>query len=289
MDFKELINLAKTKKKNIAIITSIFLLLALVITFAQPLKYRATTRLLVVQEGSAGSDVYSISRSNKYLSSILSEVVYSNSFFEQVLSSNYNIDPTIFSLDSNKRMKQWKKMVSSTAVNDTGIIVIDTYHPDRYQANQINQAIAYTLKTKNGDYHGLENKVSVKVIDRTILSNWPVKPNIILNLFFGIFFGVLASFGFVKIYPNKEIKILPSNIFSRKKKHVYEDMGNGNEEADVKSFLEENNLLAKKLEVEPTVLSKEEVVEEDYNRFSEEKNDNADEYEKLNGNINNVF
>lgn len=209
MEFNQFTNLIKEKKQTIVVIMVVFALFSMLITFAQPLKYRASTRLLVVQEGSIGSDAYSISRSNKYLSSTLSEVVYSNTFLEQVLASNFKIDDSIFSKYLNKRMKQWKQMVSAGAVSDTGIIVINTYHPDRHQASEINQAIAYTLKNKHEDYHGLGKKVSVRVLDRTILSNWPVKPNILLNLFFGVFFGFLVGLSFVRVFPNKAIKIFP--------------------------------------------------------------------------------
>lgn len=287
MDFKELTNLIKNKKKTISIIVAIFVLLAMIITFAQPLKYRATTRLLVVQEGSAGSDVYSISRSNKYLSSILSEVVYSNTFFEQVLESNFNIDKSVFSLDLNKRMKQWKKMVSSNSISDTGMIVINVYHPNRYQASQINQAIAYTLRTKNSDYHGLKDKVSVKTIDRTTLSNWPVKPNILLNLFLGLVFGFLVGLGFVKLYPEKELRILPVNIWPKKKRFFQESYASEAEEG-LESYKEREE---ERLEPVPVMAYEDKLeAKEEENNFliedvEEEKEDNFD----FEGDIKNVF
>jgi len=136
----------------------------------------------------------------------LAEVIHSDSFLDQVLKSGYNLDKNIFSDNKEKMKKEWNRMISVRASNDTGIMVVDTYHQDKYQASQYNQAIAYTLVTKHNLYHGLGNKVSVKIIDETSTSNFPVKPNILLNSLLGIAFGVVISFFFIYLYPEKDIK-----------------------------------------------------------------------------------
>ncbi|MFH1523043.1 MAG: Wzz/FepE/Etk N-terminal domain-containing protein [Patescibacteria group bacterium] len=205
MDFNEFISLIKKKKQTILSIVLIFLFVVLIATMLQPLKYRSTAKLLIVQSNNY-SDAYSISRSNQFLGNVLSEVVYSNSFFEQVMDSGYNINKNIFSANQNKKIKQWRKTVSAEPISDTGIIVIYTYHKDKYQASQINQAIAYTLKAKHNSYHGLGDKVAVKIIDKTTTSNWPVKPNIVLNTIFSVFLGLLAGICFIYLYPEKELK-----------------------------------------------------------------------------------
>lgn len=211
MESNQFLNLIKTRKSTIISIALIFLILVLVVTFIQPLKYRATTKILITQNYGATADAYSVSRSNQFISSVLSQVIYSDLFFEDVLNSGFNIDNNIFSSDINKKKKQWQKMIKPIVINDSGMIVVHTYYQDKYQVGQINQAIAYTLKTKHNIYHGLGNRVNVKIIDKTIVSNFPVKPNVILNVVFGLVIGILLGIGFVYLYPNKKISIRKSS------------------------------------------------------------------------------
>ncbi|MFA4941624.1 MAG: Wzz/FepE/Etk N-terminal domain-containing protein [Patescibacteria group bacterium] len=203
MESSKFWSLIRGKKWTILSVAFLFFFLSLAITFISPLEYRATTKLLITQNDNSG-DAYTLSRSNQFLSSVLSEVVYSSSFFDQVLKAGFNIDQTIFSSDQNKNMKKWRHMVSARSIGDTGMIVIDTYNKDKYQVSQVNQAVAYILQTKNSLYHGLGDKVSVKVIDKTSVSDWPVKPNIILNAILGVIFGLIIGFCFAYLYPEKK-------------------------------------------------------------------------------------
>lgn len=205
MELKDFLKLLGRKKQTMFTTVSIVLLIFLVFSFAQPLNYRATTKLLIIHNSS--SDAYTASKSTQFLGSTLAEVIRSDSFLSQVLKSGYNLDKNIFSENQEKRKKEWDKMVSVRASNDTGIMVVDTYNQDKYQASQYNQAIAYTLVTKHNLYHGLGNKVSVKIIDGTSTSSLPVKPNILLNSLLGIAFGVIISFFFIYLYPEKDIKL----------------------------------------------------------------------------------
>lgn len=206
MESNKFVSLMKGRKWTILSVTFLFFFLSLAITFISPLEYRATTKLLITQNDNSG-DAYSLSRSNQFLSSVFSEVVYSSSFFDQVLKAGFNIDQTVFTSDQNKNMKKWRHMVSAKSIGDTGMIVIDTYSENKYQVSQVNQAVAFILQTKNSLYHGLGDKISVKIIDKTSVSNWPVKPNIILNAILGIIFGLIIGFCLVYLYPEKKLTI----------------------------------------------------------------------------------
>lgn len=184
-----------------------FLIIILFFTFIQPLKYRATSELLVVQNYSQTADAYTVARSNYFLSNILAQVVYSDSFFNEVLESGYNINAAAFSSNSNKRKKQWQKLIKTKTINDTGIIAIYAYHQDKDQAFLLNQAVAETLKNKHQEYHGLGNKVAIKIIDKTYVTDWPVKPNILLNILFGALIGLTAGAGFAYLFPDREFRI----------------------------------------------------------------------------------
>ncbi len=162
-----------------------------VLIFAQPLKYGATSELLIVQQYSGGTDPYSISRSNQYLSSMLASVVTSQSFYGEVMNSGFSIDQEYFNTDARIQMKTWEKTVEAKSIGDSGMIEISVFHPDRYQAQQIARAINSTLRLKNGQYRGSGSDLTIKVLNEPIVSVWPVKPNIPLNMILAIVFGLL--------------------------------------------------------------------------------------------------
>ena len=206
MDTKKfLLNLSKNWK-NILIITVILVILTLILSLTQSLKYRSSTRLLVVQEYSGIADPYVASRSTQYLSNILAEIVYSTSFFNEVMKSGFNIDDN-FSKNKQKRKKQWKKMINTRVINNTGIIVINVYNKNQWQAEQIAKAVSYTLRTKHSRYHGGGSKVLIKVIDEPITSNYPVKPNLVVSFILSLIFGLILGIAFVYFYPDYKIRL----------------------------------------------------------------------------------
>lgn len=199
----------------------IFLAVTAVFTFIQPLKYEADSKLIVVQNlGGTIVDQYTASKSNEYLSSILAKVVSSENFFNDVMVSGFNIDKNYFSERSDEKMKMWEKTVYAGVISDTGIITISVFHPDKYQLGQIARAVNYILKTKNGQYHGGGDGVNVKIINEPIISNWPTKPNFILNFGMALVLGLIVGFNYVYLFPetNNDVGLWPS--FFKKSKEA---------------------------------------------------------------------
>ncbi len=206
MDLIQLKNLIIAKKSTVWTLIALSVLLIGAVTALQTFKYRATSKILVVQNTGPVLDSYSISRSNQYLSNILSQVIYSGSFFEYALNSGYNINADDFSDDPITRKKQWQKMVSAKSISDTGMIVVITYHQDKIMAERLNRAIAYTLKLRHSQYHGLGTKVDIRVIDGPIVSRFPIKPNIFLNLALSLVIGFTASIFLIYLFPDFEFR-----------------------------------------------------------------------------------
>ena len=206
------------KKRQSAIFASIiiFLAIAMVVTFSQPLKYRVSSRILIMSDGSI-SDPYTIAKSNQYLSSLLSEAVYSGSFFQLLTASNYDIDWKYFEGDYKEQTKAWKKTIATRNVNDTGVLEIEIYHPEPYQAKQLAFAVNNALITQNNVYQGSTSGLRVKVIDEPTVSSYPVKPNLPLNIGAAIFFGFAFGLAYVYIYPtSRQEKKLRALINSQK-------------------------------------------------------------------------
>jgi capsular polysaccharide biosynthesis protein len=189
----------KSKKLVIGIFVLAFFVVGVGLTLAQPLKYSSSLRLLVVQDSSsAAGDPYAVARSNEYLSDVLSKVVYSTSFYSRAITAGFNIDKAYFGNTNKKAAKNWNKTIEVKKINNTGIISVTAYHPNQGQAERIARAVGYVLITQNQNYHGLGDKVSLKLLDEPINSAWPVKPNLLLNAILSLFLGLV--FGLVYIY-----------------------------------------------------------------------------------------
>ena len=218
MEFKDYLSLVNKKKSTIASFVFIFLILALILTVIQPFKYGSSSQVLIIQN-SVSADPYTASKSTEYLSNILAKVVYSNSFFENVLNSGYAIDKNYFGQTIKSQMKTWNKTVSAKSNNDSGIISINVYHKDRSQTDLIARAVVYTLQTKHGLYHGGGENVSIKVIDDPITSNYPVKPNLILNFGLALALGIIFSGVYIYLFPEKKynVRLVPKFSDSKSK------------------------------------------------------------------------
>lgn len=201
MELNDFINLVSRQRKTIFGIIAIFILLGVGVIAVQRFKYSSVSQLLVVQEYSQNVDAYTASKSNEYLSSVLASVVTSNSFFSKVLESGFDIDANYFGSNPKDQMKQWTKTVTAKSINDSGIISVSVYHPDRLQAEKIDRAVNYVLMTQNTAYHGSGDSVKVRLIDQPITSNFPVKPNIFLTIGIAIVLGFIAGLIYIYLTP----------------------------------------------------------------------------------------
>lgn len=204
MEFGQLLRL---KRRTLWSIFFLFLLGGLVFSGLQGFKYGTKSNVLVIQEGGAGVDPFAVSRSVEYLSTLLSQVVYSNSFFNYVMDADFNIDKSYFTDDSTKQMEIWKRTVSAKSVDNSGIITISVYHPDQHQAKQIALAVNHILMTQNSNYQGLGSSVKINVIDQPIVSNYPVKPNLLINLAAVILATLVFGFTYIYLFPEEKYNL----------------------------------------------------------------------------------
>lgn len=181
----------------IVLFATVGFVLAIGISFLQPLRYSSTVRLLIIQD--LGSiDAYTASRSVERLAENLGTIIYTTTFFDQVMSAGFDIDKSIFPDQEYRRRKAWSKMVFTTVARGTGLLTISVYHPNVAQAQQIVNAIAYVLTQQASSYLSGAT-VEIRVVDAPLNSRWPAKPNIPANAFSGLVLGGLAGVGYVLI------------------------------------------------------------------------------------------
>ncbi len=169
------------------------LVLALIITFVQPLRYSSTARLLILQSSSS-VDAYTASRAEERIADNLSTIVYTSTFFDQVMKAGFNIDQNRFPEDQNKRRREWGRAIDASVSRGSGLLTITAYNQDIQQAEQIVRAVAFVLTDRVDEYTSGSN-IQVRLVDDPLNSRWPVKPNVPANaisgLFLGSFVGVL--------------------------------------------------------------------------------------------------
>jgi capsular polysaccharide biosynthesis protein len=190
------------------------LVLALIVSFIQPLNYSSTARLLILQDVGAGADAYTASRSEERIADNLSTLIYTSTFFDQVMDAGFSIDESIFPEDPTKQRKQWGRTVKATVSRGSGLLTVTAYHRDVDQAEQLVRALSFVLIQQVGEYTS-GGEVSATLVDEPLNSRWPVKPNIIVNVLSGFVLGGFVGVGFV---------ILQTERIRRRHQLVHEDL-----------------------------------------------------------------
>ncbi|MBN2854216.1 hypothetical protein JXK06_01635 [Patescibacteria group bacterium] len=221
MEFNEFKNLIKKKKGTIFSLVFLTIVLVMIISLLGGLKYSAKSKLLVLQD-TGSADAYAVSRSNEYLGNLLSQVVYSGSFFNLVINNpQYKVSAEYFSGTYSERLKLWRKTVSTKTLADTGIIEVSVYHPNPDQARLISLAVNNVLINNNSNYHGGEG-VEVSILDQPLVSSYPDQPNLFFNFIFAFFLGIFLALSFIYLYPEEiyNVRLWPKNSGGGRTKKV---------------------------------------------------------------------
>lgn len=204
MELHNFLNELFAKKNKVLAIIAIFIGLGLIFSLAQPLKYCSTVKLLVVQKQIPGnnSDAYAMMRSSEYIGKILSKVANSTSFAEKVFLVSNDIDRSYFGDDTKKLSKKWGNTIETKTLNETGIIEVSAYHTNKIQAEKIVRSISAIMIANHAEYHGLNDAVEIKLLDKPITTNYPVKPNLAVNVVLAFFAGLFISLAWIYLKLN---------------------------------------------------------------------------------------
>ena len=192
-------NLIKNNRKTIMFLTSVVLTVSLLFTIVQPFYYSSSVSLLIIQNSANSMDAYTALTSSERIGDSLAQIVYTSTFFDKVMKApGFEIDQSVFSQKESKKRDQWKKMVDTQVNRGTGILKITVYSESKDQAMAISKAIAYILTLQGWEYVGAGD-INVKMVDSPLVSNWPVKPNVFINIFSGLALGFLASLVYIAL------------------------------------------------------------------------------------------
>jgi len=189
-------NFLKVIKKNWEIILIFPLILGFLsfsISAFLPVRYSSEVKILVIQKQPNDKvDAFSAAKSAEYLGDVLSRMIYTDSFIEDVKNSSPDIKWN-FSSSSEKRKKEWEKEIDIKKINNTGILEIKVLDRSKAEAKKISEAITNNFINNGKKYHGGGDNVEIKLIDGPIVSDFQASPNILLNIIFAFAIGLIGS------------------------------------------------------------------------------------------------
>lgn len=165
--------------------------LGLLFSFLLPFQRASTMRVLITQPSAAGLDPYTAIKSTERVASSLSELVYTTTFFDNVLSQNKEIDATYFPQDEQDRRTIWRKAIETSIAPGTGIMTISAFHRDAAQARLVVDGVAREMATQTPNYFGYN--IRVQIIDAPLDSRWFARPQFGQNALIGLAAGLLLG------------------------------------------------------------------------------------------------
>jgi len=188
---------------TVVLIAIIVMLVAFGLSLWLTPKSKASSKLIVIFN-EQGIDAYAASKNSSYITGILSEIVYSNSFINNVYENHLGLKDDL-GFGQDNRLKEWKKHVKVKTQDNKGIIIIDTFYDNKDQAYQLNQGVGSVLTSKHGQYDGFGDKVTLKTIDGpSVAENW-YQFQIIQNSILGLVLGLFLGFSFIVVFPQQQI------------------------------------------------------------------------------------
>lgn len=171
--------------------------LAVALSLIQPLQYASSIRLLITQPASTSLDAYTVLKSNERIAQSLSQLIYTSTFFENILSQAKGVNIAYFPQDEYDRRKLWQKTVTTGVEPNSGLMTVTIYHAERSQARALVLAAADELTKQAPNYFGLS--VRLQVIDAPLDSRWFARPDFLTNAFSGLILGFLVGIGWVVV------------------------------------------------------------------------------------------
>jgi len=183
--------------KRILGATFLGLVLALAFSLLTPLQYSSTVRLLISQPTATSLDAYTVLKSNERIAQSLSQLLFTSTFFENILSQAAGVDTNYFPTDEFKRRQLWQQSVETGVEVNSGLMTVTVYHPSREQARTLVNAAAEELTKQAPNYFG--SSVRLQVIDRALDSRWFARPDFLTNGLFGLSIGLLIGIAWVLV------------------------------------------------------------------------------------------
>jgi len=182
----------------ISLITTVLSVVVSVVL--SPLEYRAQVRLFIsptVSPSGVLYDDYTALKSAEQIGQTLSNVIRTTLFQDKVIAAISDAkDITLQELvdvsdDQYSRRTKWQSQVDPLVLKGTGILTISTFDVDKVRAESLATVVANVAIQEVPNY--VPGKVTVRIVDPALATQYPVRPNIPLRALFGFIFGGLFA------------------------------------------------------------------------------------------------
>ena len=193
MNGEKLLILAKKRLGSLilgALLTAALSFLFLVISQKS---FRSDMDLLVVQNQQGFSDYYALSKSADYLTSVLTESIYSEKFIDELENTGLNVN-AFLPQDKSKRLKTWAKTVNISRNPSLGMIHVKVFGDTQKQTLDISNAMVNVITTKYFSFLGRGQDLDVRLLSGPIVEKNPSLTDIILASVLGIMAGLIVTF-----------------------------------------------------------------------------------------------
>lgn len=178
------------RSKIIFAVGILFAVIGLGVSFVFPLEYRADAGVLIVPKTRFGVDPYTVVKSAERVGDNLAAVMKTDDFRAKVKLTEPNLNwGELDAQTAREQRRLWPRMVSASVVYGTGVLRVSAYNVEPSQAVAFAAAAAQTLATKGFEYVG--GDMTIRVVDNPVVTPWPVRPNIPVNMALGFVVGVL--------------------------------------------------------------------------------------------------
>lgn len=166
---------------------------ATVISLLFPLEYRADAGVYIISKSRYGVDPYTVVKSAEQVGQNITQILKTQDFFDKVMISvPLTFNKSQFqNVTDRVRAKRWQKTVDGSVVFGTGVLNVSAYNHNPLQAKILAGALVDTLVAQGYEYVG--GDVTIKQVNKPIVTQFPVRPNLPLNAALGFLIGILLS------------------------------------------------------------------------------------------------
>lgn len=166
---------------------------ALLVSALQPQEYSSEIKTLIIQKQNFETDTYLAAKSAEKVGNNLAAIMNTSSFFEKVVAENSVDLSDLQAMSAQDRNEAWSKKVTAQVIPDSGLLEITAYDINPQKAQDLATAVAAVMTSSASEYHGGGDSIVIKVVDESITSSYPVRPNILANVAVAMALGFVLS------------------------------------------------------------------------------------------------
>lgn len=183
-----------SKRKFSVVLTGIVFAAAIFVAFMfTEERYKVGTDFLVIQNQGTTQDIYTLSRSNEYMTTLLGEAVYSELFINEAIQTGF-MESSMLPADRQDRLKEWKRMVGVSKNFQGNILTVEVKGDSKSDLQRTSKAIAEVLTQKNSLFRsGTQDSMEVRILSGPLIDRNPSLSVLALVMSNGFLIGVALA------------------------------------------------------------------------------------------------